>query len=504
MKKILFIIFCLWFTQTIAQQKTFKVEVEQQVVGSNLYIDVFIQKIQGNDFPLGSSNFSFFVNNVDLDLSGVQIDHSQDGPYDAQTDAKYYEMTKGHGSNYLVMNVNSVLNNPSLGQLVTATRTKVGRLVVPILNPAGFNTLTWRIAPTSITQAGYNTWTKIKEYCEYVNPAPDFPLCEVPAKPNLTASNTSVCSGPVTLFSGYSGDNIWYVDGVEIQGVTGNTYTTAQPGNYTVVAKNYSCTSQPSEPIALQGAPATAPTIAGNQLVCINQGNQTYTASSPNGGTFVWSIQGNGASIQGSPSGNSINVVYNQTGTYNLTVTETLNNGCQVTSQYTVNAEASPANPIISIQGSDLVLLNYTSGTIQWYLDGVVIQGANAPTYTPTSNGTYTVQITNSCGSATSDPVSWSVTSAQTFDPSLGFKVYPNPYKGQTHIYYQLSQSSNVNLEVYNMVGQLVHTFVNEKQSAGKYSYEFSATKLNMTAGSYMVKLTVNGKTYTAQIIELK
>jgi len=503
MKNFIIIIVCLWFSQTLAQQKTFKVEVEQQVVGSYLLIDVYIQKLQGNDFPLGSSNFTFYVNNVDLDLSGVQIDHSQDGPYDAQTDPKYYEMTKGHGSNYLVMNVNAVLNSPSQGQLVTSTRTKVGRLVVPILNPAGFNTLTWRIAPTSITTAGYNTWTKIREYCEYVNPAPDFPLCEVPAKPTLIASNTSVCSGPVSLTSGFSGVNQWFLNGVEIQGVTGNVLSATQPGTYTVVAKNYSCTSQPSDPITLQGAPATAPTIAGNQFVCLNQAQQTYTVSSPNGGSFEWSISGNG-SIQGNYNGNSVNVLFNQTGACTLTVTETLDNGCQVSSQYAIQAQNLPTQPIISIQGSDLVILNFNGGNIQWYLDGVAIQGANGVSYTPTAEGVYTVQISNTCGNATSDPVSWSITSIQTIDPSLGFRVYPNPYKGQTNIYYQLTQLSNVKLEVYNMVGQLVHTIVNEKQSAGKYNYEFSAVKLNMTAGSYLVKLSVNDKIYSAQIIELK
>ncbi len=503
MKNIVFVILCLLVTQTLAQQKTFKVEVEQLVVGSNLYIDVFIQKLQGPDFPLGSSNFTFYVNNVDLDLSGVQLDHSQDGPYDAQTDPKYYEMTKGNGSNYLVMNVNCVLNHPGTGQMVTSTRTKVGRLVVPILNPAGFNTLTWRIAPTSITTAGYNTWTKIREFCEYVNPAPDFPLCEVPAKPVLNASSNSVCSGPVTLVSGYSGEHIWYLDGALIQGVSGNTYTTAQPGTYTVVAKNYSCTSQPSDPITLQGAPATAPTISGNNLVCLNQGQQTYTASSPNGGNFTWSINGN-ATIQGNPSGNSVQVVYAQTGSYVLTVTETLDNGCSVSSQFNVQADNIPAQPILSIQGPDLVITNYSSGNIQWYLDGTAIQGANGVTFTPTINGTYTVQISNACGSSTSDPIAWSVTAVQNFDPSIGFRVYPNPYKGQTNIYYSLNQSSNVKLEVYNMVGQLVHTIVNEKQSAGQYNYEFSAVKLNMTAGSYMIKLTVNDKINTAQIVELK
>lgn len=505
MKKSLIIIFLLCFTQILAQNKTFKVEVEQQVVGSNLYIDVFIQKIQGNDFYLGASNFTFYVNNVDLDLNGVQLDHSHDGPYDAQTDPKYYEMTKGNGSNYLVMNVNAVLNNPSPGQLVTSTRTKIGRLVVPILNPAGFNTLTWRITPTSITTAGYNTWTKIKEYCEYVNPAPNFPLCEVPGKPTLNASNTTVCQGPVTLTSGYSGENTWYLNGVEIQGVNGNTFTTTQPGTYTVVAKNYSCTSQLSDPVTLQGAPSTPPTIMGNNFICLNQGNQySYNGSSPNGGTFEWSITGNGANIQGSNTGANINVNFNQIGSYTLTLTETTNDGCQVSTQYSINVENIPSQPIISIQGPDLTILNYTSGNIQWYLDGVAIQGANSVTYTPTTNGIYTVQISNSCGNSTSDPISWSVTSAQTFDPSIGFRVYPNPYKGQTNIYYQLSQSSNVSLEVYNMVGQLVHTFVNSKQAAGKYSYEFSASKFNMTAGSYMVKLTVNDKIYTAQIVEIK
>lgn len=502
MKKIALLCVVACFSLLHAQQKTFKVEVEQTVVGSNLYIDVFIQKLQGADFPLGSSNFTFFVNNVDLNLSGVQIDHSQDGPYDLQTDPKYYDMTKGYGDNYLVLNVKSVLNHTSPGQLVTSIRTQVGRLVVPITNPAGFNTLTWRIQPAAINTAGYNTWTGVKHLCDFINPAPNFPLCEVPQKPMLNASNTSVCNGPVTLSSGYSGENQWYVDGNLLDGVNGSTYVTSQPGTYTVVAKNYSCTSQPSDPIVLQGAPSTAPTISGQPLVCTNH-VFTYQATSPNGGTYLWSAS-NGASIVSSPGQPQVSVSFPQHGNYTLTVTETLDNGCQVTNTYQVQAEATPQTPVIVLNGADLQIQSYSGGNIQWFFDGNPIPGANQPTLTPTQTGNYTVQINNSCGSATSDPLYFNVTAITSIDDQVGFRVYPNPYKGQTNIYYNLKEPANVQLQIYNSLGQLVLTIVNQKQNPGKYTYEFSAVKQQLAAGSYLVKLQINDKTYSTQIVELK
>jgi flagellar hook assembly protein FlgD len=46
----------------------------------------------------------------------------------------------------------------------------------------------------------------------------------------------------------------------------------------------------------------------------------------------------------------------------------------------------------------------------------------------------------------------------------------PNPASGQTAIRYQLSKSGNVSLKVYNTLGQVVKTVVNQNQTPGHYS----------------------------------
>jgi hypothetical protein len=49
---------------------------------------------------------------------------------------------------------------------------------------------------------------------------------------------------------------------------------------------------------------------------------------------------------------------------------------------------------------------------------------------------------------------------------------YPNPFNSETMIHYQVSlgDPTNVELRIYNSIGKLVRTLVNEQQSAGKYS----------------------------------
>lgn len=47
---------------------------------------------------------------------------------------------------------------------------------------------------------------------------------------------------------------------------------------------------------------------------------------------------------------------------------------------------------------------------------------------------------------------------------------YPNPFKSQTTIEYPLRQSGHVILQIYNPLGQVVKTLVNENQLEGSYS----------------------------------
>jgi hypothetical protein len=46
---------------------------------------------------------------------------------------------------------------------------------------------------------------------------------------------------------------------------------------------------------------------------------------------------------------------------------------------------------------------------------------------------------------------------------------YPNPFNPETTITYDLAANSDVRLDIYNVLGQVVRTLVSENQSAGRY-----------------------------------
>ncbi|GAI33721.1 unnamed protein product, partial [marine sediment metagenome] len=47
---------------------------------------------------------------------------------------------------------------------------------------------------------------------------------------------------------------------------------------------------------------------------------------------------------------------------------------------------------------------------------------------------------------------------------------YPNPFKTETAIHYQLPQPNTVTIAIYNVSGQLMQTLVNEHRDAGYYT----------------------------------
>ena len=83
---------------------------------------------------------------------------------------------------------------------------------------------------------------------------------------------------------------------------------------------------------------------------------------------------------------------------------------------------------------------------------------------------------------------------------------YPNPFNPSTLIPYQLSASSPVRLEVFNILGQRVTTLVDGEQGAGAYVARWDGTDAAggaAASGVYFYRLTVAGAHWTGKMVLL-
>ena len=80
---------------------------------------------------------------------------------------------------------------------------------------------------------------------------------------------------------------------------------------------------------------------------------------------------------------------------------------------------------------------------------------------------------------------------------------YPNPFNPRTIINYYIESTSEIDLSIYNTLGQEVATLVSGKQSAGSHSVEWDAT--SFTNSVYFYRITTdNGFSATRKLIVLK
>lgn len=79
---------------------------------------------------------------------------------------------------------------------------------------------------------------------------------------------------------------------------------------------------------------------------------------------------------------------------------------------------------------------------------------------------------------------------------------YPNPFNPATSISYTVGQTGHVEMKLYNVMGQLVKTLVNEELKPGDYSFILQADDL--ASGIYFYKMTQHGQTLTRKLALLK
>jgi hypothetical protein len=92
----------------------------------------------------------------------------------------------------------------------------------------------------------------------------------------------------------------------------------------------------------------------------------------------------------------------------------------------------------------------------------------------------------------------------QTEIPNV-FKLYsnyPNPFNPVTKIKFDISKNSNTQIVVYDVLGRIVETLVNEELKAGRYEVEFDGYSLS--SGVYFYKLVTNDFVDTKRMLMIK
>jgi hypothetical protein len=105
-----------------------------------------------------------------------------------------------------------------------------------------------------------------------------------------------------------------------------------------------------------------------------------------------------------------------------------------------------------------------------------------------------------------SQKAAWLLTDIKSVEPvPQGFTLsqnFPNPFNPSTNIEFTLPKAAQVQLKVYNVLGQEVATLVNGFVTAGPHSVNFNAS--NLATGVYLYKIVAGDYLSTRKMLLLK
>ncbi len=92
----------------------------------------------------------------------------------------------------------------------------------------------------------------------------------------------------------------------------------------------------------------------------------------------------------------------------------------------------------------------------------------------------------------------------ETFDLAQN---YPNPFNPSTSISYSVAQASNVQITIYNIMGQRVRTLIDNTKAPGRYTIQWNATNdagLRVSSGVYFYKMIAGDFVRTNKMLLMK
>ena len=174
------------------------------------------------------------------------------------------------------------------------------------------------------------------------------------------------------------------------------------------------------------------------------------------------------------------------------------------------NPTADPTNPLENNQSYQWTIDLPQSGCYTFLIGDYFGDGLNASQWGGT-NGSWSIDDNTGSNIAqmivanfeASDDVSFSNTAPSSIvqNEKVDFSIYPNPIKENATVNINLSESSNVRLDIVNVLGEISLSKF-QKMNAGNNFINIDVSKL--TSGVYFAHLSANGKTVTTKITVTK
>lgn len=295
---------------------------------------------------------------------------------------------------------------------------------------------------------------------------------DVNSLPTLTASaNVEICAGESVTLTSTSNESVeWQPSGETANDITVNPIENT---TYLVSAENNCGTVSEDVEVTVNPLPTAD---AGSDIeICAGE-SAILTASG--GGSYIWDNQETTESIQVFPT---------ETSSFQVTVTD--GNNCSASDEVEVIVNPLPAQPEISVNGSQL---ESTTGTsYQWYSNGTLIENATGATYEPTEAGDYTVEIFDANGcSSVSEPYTWITVGISEHE--VGLEIYPVPFLSVLNI----NASRTIkHIRLFDANGRIVHESSPNNQTIALSAVEWAN-------GMYLVELEFTNSIVRSRIVK--